>query len=156
MFQFWKLLLEFIFYIYNFKKFESKIFYFNSKNCYWNSLFIIWIWNLIFQFWIFTFIFLKKLILKIIFLWKLLFQLFKELFEFEIWYWILNYYFRFWQLIFQFQFKKLFDLKLEIAIPNYYFGFSKLIFQFRKLLIESKNWHFNSEIFNLNSKTYFI
>jgi len=36
-------------------------------------------------------------------------------------------------------------LKLEIAIPNYYFGFSELISQFRKLLIESKNGHFNFE-----------
>jgi len=74
----------------------------------------------------------------------------------------------FWKLIFQFRgfkFKKLLDLKLEITIPNYYFAFSELIFEFRKLLIESKNghfnfesenWHFNSEILNLHSNTYFI
>jgi hypothetical protein len=36
-------------------------------------------------------------------------------------------------------------LELEIASPNYYFGISELIFQFRKLLIESKNEHFNFE-----------
>jgi hypothetical protein len=47
-------------------------------------------------------------------------------------------------------------LKLEIAIPNYYFRFSELIFQFRKLLIESKNGHFNFEFENghLNSELF--
>ncbi len=62
--------------------------------------------------------------------------------------------FQFWA--FKFKLKTIFDLKLEIAIPNYYFGFSELILEFRKFLIESKNGHFNSETFYLNSKTYFV
>jgi hypothetical protein len=37
-------------------------------------------------------------------------------------------------------------------IPNYYFGFSKLILQVWKLVIESKNGHFNFEYFYLNMK----
>jgi len=49
-------------------------------------------------------------------------------------------------------FKNLFDLKLEISTPNYYFGVSKLIFQSRKLLIESKNGHFNFEYLYLSLK----
>jgi len=35
-------------------------------------------------------------------------------------------------------------LNLQISISNYTFGFSKVILQFWKLLIESKNRHFNS------------
>jgi hypothetical protein len=57
-----------------------------------------------------------------------------------------NYYFSFYFL--KLKFKKIFDLKLEIWIPNYYSGFLELIFQFRKLLIESKNGHFNFEFEN--------
>jgi len=40
----------------------------------------------------------------------------------------------------------------EIQIPNYYFGFSKLILQIWKLVIESKNVHFNFEYCYLNMK----
>jgi hypothetical protein len=46
-------------------------------------------------------------------------------------------------------------LEIAIAIAIYYFGFSKLIFQFRKLLIKSKNGHFNSQISYLNSEDLF-
>jgi len=42
--------------------------------------------------------------------------------------------------------------ELEILIPNYYFGFSKLILPVWKLLIESKNGHFNFEYFYLTLK----
>jgi hypothetical protein len=68
MFQFWKFLMEIEFHIYNVKAFESKHFYFNSKNCCGNVLFNYLNLKFYIQFW------------------KLLFQFFKELVEFEIWY----------------------------------------------------------------------
>jgi len=119
---------------------------------------ISWIWNLLFQF-------LKKKTWTFFKLFK-----FKKLIWSKIWYLnskllfsILTINISIWG--FKFKFKNVFDLKLEIAIPNYYFGFSELIFQFKFFWIdsknenfnfESKNWQFNSEFLNLNSKIYFI
>jgi hypothetical protein len=50
------------------------------------------------------------------------------------------------------KFKELYDFKVENWILNYYFGFSKLIFQLINLLIESKNGHINFEYCYLNMK----
>jgi len=49
----------------------------------------------------------------------------------------------------------LLNLKISISIPKYYIGFSKLILPIWKLLIESKNGHFNFENCYLNSKNLF-
>jgi hypothetical protein len=49
-------------------------------------------------------------------------------------------------------FRNYFTWKWKFWIPNYYFGLLKLIIQFRKLLIESKNGHFNFEYCYLNLK----
>jgi len=57
------------------------------------------------------------------------------------------------------------NLNVVILIPKNVIGIHCLIIWIWKLLIKSKNghfnfesenWHFNSEIFNLNSKTYCI
>jgi len=53
---------------------------------------------------------------------------------------------------FSFKFKIIIWFEPELSIPNYYFGFSKLILQVWKLLIGSKNGHFNFEYCYLNLK----
>ncbi len=53
---------------------------------------------------------------------------------------------------FYLNFKIIIWFEPEILIPNYYFGFSELILSVWKLLIESKNGHFNFEYFYLTLK----
>ncbi len=53
---------------------------------------------------------------------------------------------------FQLNFKIIIWFEPEIFMPNYYFGFLELILPVWKLLIESKNGHFNFEYFYLTLK----
>ncbi len=64
--------------------------------------------------------------------------------------WILKLYFN--SENFELNFLIIIWFEPEISIPNYFFGFSELVLLVWKLLIESKNGHFDFEYCYLNLK----
>jgi hypothetical protein len=125
--------------------FKSEICYFNCLKHYLNFRF--WIWTWYFQFKFKRFIWSKIWYLNSTLIFsnpKIIIACKNGHFNFE--YFNINIKIYISTLnVFHLNFKIIIWFEPEILIPNYYFGFSELILPIWKLLIESKNGHFNFE-----------